>query len=90
MLNNKMAERKYYCGICENEWPIAIIKRFEIERGEFINNARKEFSFQCPICKAWLNGILCSNCGKCVLPHANCPECGSSLNPPLAGCRRSH
>lgn len=85
-----MSVRKYYCAICENEWPSAFIKRFDIERTEFINNIRKKFSFQCPICKPWLNGILCPSCEKCVPPHANCPECRSLLKPPLAGCRRHH
>ncbi len=85
-----MSDRKYYCSICENEWPEAFLKRFEIERTEFINGKRKDFSLQCPICKAWLNGVICPNCGKCIPPYDNCSECGSSLNSPLAGCRRSH
>ncbi len=85
-----MSERKYFCAKCESEWPSAFIKRFEIVRSEFINDVRKEFSLQCPICKAWLNGVLCPNCGKCVPPYENCPECGFSLKAPLAGCYRYH
>ena len=88
MINNKNSVKKYYCAKCENEWPPASIKKFEIERSELINSDEKKFSFQCPICKAWLNGVLCSNCKKCVLPHENCSQCGSPLDPPIAGCRR--
>ena len=88
MGKNKKHIKKYSCAICENEWSPAFIKKFKISKMEFVNNNRKKFSFQCPICKVWLNGILCPNCRKCVPPYIKCPECGVSLETPFTGCRR--
>ena len=85
-----MSERKYHCAKCESEWSPAFIKRFEVARSEFIDATRQEFSIQCPTCKAWLNGVSCPNCRKCVPPRENCPECGSLLKSPLVGCNQYH
>ncbi len=75
------------CGNCNTEWPLTCIRAFEKCRKDFIHNRVNLFYFQCPICKTWLNRVLCKKCRKSIPPFEKCLVCGIALEPPFEVCR---